>query len=1004
MVHGHDFRGAIFLVLLATASAAAAQDADRAFFETKIRPLFEQHCYACHSHAAGEMEGGLALDSRSGWQQGGSLGPALVPGQPDRSLLVRAIRYADADLKMPPDGKLSEADIAQLVDWIQRGAPDPRVIEQTKLGDWWSLRPLARPRVHKVERPGAHNPIDAFIQARVREKGLIPAVEADRRTLIRRVTFDLHGLPPDPADIEKFVRDPDPLAYEKLVERLLAGPQYGERMARHWLDVVHYGESNGYGMDRPRLNAWPYRDYVIRSFNEEKPYSRFIEEQLAADALFPDEPGLIPALGFLAAGPFNQSALVEQVDGTLCRKIALNLDRDDMVSSVAASFLSVTLHCARCHQHKFDPISMRDYYRMQSVFAGVVRGDREYDADADLARERLRWRAVRQKLESGATLAALAAADRDELLAIAGEAEKTLLETEGLWKTLVISAIADSGTPRANPQPDGSVRFEGETAEKDTYLLVGKTGLASVTALRLEVLADETLPHRGPGRQPDNGNLHLSELRVVAAPLAAPEKAAAIKVRTAFADFNQEGWDILKALDRKPETAWGIHPREGQSHQAVFVFDRPVAHAEGSLFTIRLEQLHGGKHVIGRLRVSVTTQVPNPAQAISPDIVALLKTPAAKRSPADQEKVLAALGRQMAERKLAALPPVLKVFAVGHDLPQVRNYKPPPVPFPIHVLRRGDVTRPMEEVQPGALEAVTALPAVFSLADAKHEAARRAALAQWITARENPLTWRSIANRVWLWHFGRGLVDTPNDFGRMGSLPSHPELLDWLACEIRDSGGSLKRLQRLILTSATYRQASAPNPLAARIDSDNRLLARRDRRRLDAEQVRDALLAISGKLDRTLGGPAAMQFNYKDPNPNVSPMVDYDGFDPDQPASYRRSIYRFLFRNVNDPLLEAFDAANPSLSTPLRDATITPLQALALFNNKFVLRQCEHFSARLQAETPDLPEQIDRAFRALYARPATSDEAALVLDYAQRHGLTQACRVLVNTNEFLFLP
>jgi hypothetical protein len=823
----------LVVALLFGGVVRAAPASDDAFFQDKILPLLQQHCYPCHSHAAGKMKGGLSLDSRSGWEQGGASGPALVPGQPEKSRLVQAVRHTDADLKMPPKGKLPDADVALLVEWVQRGAPDPRVTAKPN-GAWWSLQRLTRPRVPALPDGLVRNPIDAFILARLREKDLSFSPEADRRSLIRRLTFDLHGLPPAPEDVEAFVNDPDPQAYEKLVDRLLASPQYGERMARLWLDVVHYGESNGYGMDRPRMNAWPYRDYVIRSFNEDKPYARFAQEQLAADALFPDEPALTPALGFLAAGPFNQSALAEQVDGTLCKKIALNLDRDDMMSSVAATFLSITLHCARCHDHKFDPLTQRDYYRMQSVFAGVVRGDREFDTDAASARQRGRWRVVRQRLDSGTAFAALDPADRDELSAVAADVEKTVTASEQLWQVLNVSVLADAGTAKVVAQPDGSVRFEGEAADKDTYVLAARTPLESLAALRLEVLADDMLPQRGPGRNPQNGNFHLSEIRLMAAPVDAPEKIASVKMRTAFADFNQASWEIGKAIDNKPDTAWGIHPKEGQSHQAVFVFDKPVAHKGGALLTIRLEQLHGGKHLIGRLRLSAAAQEPASPLLVSPDILTLLKTPPGQRAAADQQRILDALARLAVEQKLAALPPVHTVWAVGKDLPAFRNYKPMAEPNPIHILRRGDVTQPLEEVSPGAPEVVSMLQPVFELSNPKDEAARRAALAEWITNERNPLAWRSIANRVWQWHFDRGLVETSNDFGRMGSQPSHPELLDWLACEFRDSGGSLKQLHRLIVTSATYRQSTPPGSEVAKQDNDNRLLWRMNRRRLDA--------------------------------------------------------------------------------------------------------------------------------------------------------------------------
>ncbi|HWE01225.1 MAG TPA: DUF1549 and DUF1553 domain-containing protein [Tepidisphaeraceae bacterium] len=849
------------------------------------------------------------------------------------------------------------------------------------------------------------NPLDAFIFAKLKEAGLSRSPEADRRVLIRRLTFDLHGLPPSPQEIDRFVRDSDPHAYEHLVDRLLASPRYGERMARRWLDVVHYGESDGFGMDRPRMNAWPYRDYLIRSFNEDKPYSRLVQEQVAADAMYPDQPANIPALGFLSAGPFNESALVEQVNGTLCWNIALNLDRDDMVSNVASTFMSVTLHCARCHNHKFDPITQLDYYRMQSVFAGVRRGDRDYDDEIKTTHARNRWLAVRRQIQDGVALAALADTDRRELLGAKDAAAQSIIAAEKNWRTLAVSATSDSSKTTVVALPDGSIRFEGAAPANDTYMLAAKVPLDSIMALRLEALTDAALPAHGAGREPQTGGFRLSEFRVVAAPASSPEKIASVKVRTALADFSENGSDIAKAIDGQPASAWGIHPRETESHQAVFIFDKPVANKGGTLFTIRLEQLTGGKNLIGRLRLSACAEAPSPADVVSPDVLALLKTPQARRNADLERKIEAGMSGAMVEAKLAELPAPHVVFAVADDLPAFKNYRLPKDALSIHVLQRGDVTKPMPDVvQPGALQAVATPPAIFTLADANDESARRTALAHWLTDPANPLTWRSIANRIWLWNFDRGIVETANDFGKMGSPPSHPALLDWLACELRDNGGSIKRLTRLIVTSETYRQSSPQNETARKQDSDNRLLWRMNRHRLDSEQLRDALLVASGKLDATMGGPSAMQFNYDDPNKEVSPRISYDTFDPDSPASYRRGVYRFLFRNINDPLLEAFDAPNCSLATPKRDVTTTPLQTLSLFNNKFVLRQCEHLAERLARESAGIDAQINEAYLLLYGRPATSDESSLIGDYCRKHGLAQTCRVLVNANEFLFLP
>jgi hypothetical protein len=883
------------------------------------------------------------------------------------------------------------------------GAPDPRVAKVANADTtWWSLKPIVRAAVPEIRNPQSaiRNPIDAFILAKLREQGLAPSPEADRRTLIRRLTFDLHGLPPTPEEVEAFEKDAAPQAYERLVDRLLASPRYGERWARHWLDVVHYGESNGFGMDRPRMEAWPYRDYVIASLNADKPYARFVQEQLAADALFPGDAALTPALGFAAAGPFNQSALVEQVDGTDCKRIALNLDRDDMVASTASTFLSMTVHCARCHEHKFDPISQRDYYRMQAVFAGVGRTERVFDPDPKIRAGRAALREKIATLEKNPDALPPTAAERDELTSAQAAWEKSLSEQAVAWVPLEVGGI--ESTNRATTftwLTDGSFLATGAPADKDTYTIRAKVTLPRVTALRLEVLPDDRLPMHGPGRQ-ENGNLHLSEIRVSTSG-GFFEKSKPIALQNPSADFNQAGWGIERAIDGKKDTAWGIHPQVGKAHHAVFELKQP---ATSGPLTVELDQLHGQHHLIGRFRLSVTDKVlPVRAPTLPVELLAKLARPESERTDAERKQLFDSHRLVFLNAQLARLPAEQKVWAIAGEFAARRNYKPMKEPLPIAVLRRGDIKQPLAPVGPGALAAVSTLPSEFSLANPKDEASRRAALARWITAPENMLTWRSIVNRVWHWHFGRGLVDTPNDFGRMGSQPTHPELLDWLAAEFRDSGGSLKQLHRLIVTSAAYRQVSTHREDAARMDSDNRFLWRMNRPRLDAETVRDALLAASGKLDLTMGGPSAMQFKFDDPNVNVSPRIDYAAFDPDSPASYRRSVYRFLFRNLNDPLLDSFDAVDPSLSTPKRNATITPLQALSLWNNRFVLRQCEHLAARIERETAGIDSRIDRAFRLLCARAPTPAESALLTEHARRHGLANTCRVLVNSNEFLFV-
>jgi mono/diheme cytochrome c family protein len=1010
-------RSVCLACILSTSSAAAdspqIDPADRQFFEAKIRPLLIDRCSACHS--AKKARGGLALDTREGLLRGGETGPAIIPGDADKSLLIASVRHSNPELKMPQKGpKLSDEEIADLVRWVNRGAPDPRdkaAAVDARSTDWWSLKPLVRPAVPTIEAPDAgwiRNPIDAFVLTRLHEKKLIVSKEAEAEVLIRRMSFDLHGMPPTPEEVDAFRKDFTAApkkqdAVERLADRLLASPRYGERWARHWLDVVHFGESNGFGMDRPRFNAWPYRDYVIRSLNADKSYGRFVQEQIAGDVLFPDDGASIPALGFAAAGPFNQSALAEQVDGTDCRKIALNLDRDDMVASVGATFLSMTVQCARCHEHKFDPIGQRDYYRMQAVFAGIGRAERPFDVDPKVAAERKELVRRKRLLEENSAANPFGPEERIALVAAQMKWEQTVLTGERRWQVLRgLEAHSDAGT-EFTPLPDGSYLCVGPRPERDTYRFTAALPAKGVCAVRIEVLSDPSLPHAGPGRQ-DNGNLHLSEFKVKVASLPDPDRIVDVPLRDPVADFNQDGWDISRAIDGKPETAWGIYPQVGKPHQATFEFKSPLAGEDDSILHFHLEQLHGGGHLIGRVRLSVSTQ-PKPPKAIAAPaaVLADLKVAADRRTPEQAERIARHFRRVRIEEQIAALPKPDMVWGIASDFPKFRNYQAPKEPLPVFLLKRGDVKQPLEKVGPGALACVAGLNPDFA-ADSKQEGMRRAELAKWLTDPGNMLTWRSIANRVWHYHFDRGIVDSPNDLGRMGSLPTHPELLDWLAVELRDNGGSLKKLHRLIVTSAVYRQVSDNDPARAAVDAENRYLWRMSRPRLDAETLRDSLLAVTGKIDLTMGGPSAMQFKFSDPNKEVSPRLDYESFDPDSAASCRRSVYRFLFRNLNDPLLDTFDAVDPSLSVGKRNATTTPLQALALMNNRFVLRQCEHLAARVEKEASDLPGRVDRACRLVLGRAPRDGEAALLVDYAGRYGLPNMCRVLVNSNDFLFVP
>ncbi len=979
---------ALLLAASRTFGALSAEDAQ--FFADKIQPLIEERCYKCHSHQSGKMKNGLTLDSRDGWAAGGDSGPAIVPGDVEKSLLVRAIRHSDPDLKMPKE-KLPAAEIAALEEWVKRGAPDPREAPPVAKpaivpGDWWSLKPLVRP---SVPDGGSPSPIDAFIQEGLHAKGLTLSYEASRRTLIRRLYLDLLGLPPAPEEVDAFVASTDPQAYEKLVDALLASPRYGERWARHWFDVIHFADTHGFEHDLLRPNAWRYRDYVIDRFNGDVAWPRFIREQLAADALYPGEPKLAPALGFLGAGPYDSSAA-----GTAPKSFEY-MDRDDLVTQTMSAFASTTVNCARCHAHKFDPIPQEDYFALQAVFSGIGKGDITYDESPGIAQERRRWQAL---------LDAAKASDAAVLLSF--ENEELVTKWERLrgesapWLPLAAESSVAANGATLSSQPDASISASGTRADVETYTITFAPDLSEIAALRLDLLTDDLLPAKGPGRA-DNGNMHLSEFEAQVLPHGGgpPEKAHFCR---ATADFEQVSYGVAKAIDGDPKTSWAIHPKVGEPHQAVFELGAPLALDPGAKLVVVLKQLQGGSHLIGRFRISATNSVAG-LLALPPLAESALRKAHFERSKEEQVGLASAVLRQIAEDALARLPPPLKVYAAARRAENERGVITFPEPRIIHLLSRGDLEKPLAEIGPGALSAVAVLPSRFQFRDPPHdESARRAALAEWLADPRNPLVWRSIANRVWQYHFGCGLCNTPSDFGRMGGFPSHPALLDWLASELRDSGGSLKRLHRLICNSAAYRQASADRDGIAAVDPDDRLLWRMNRPRMDADQFYDSVLAVSGRLDLAAGGPSIPHFRSK-PGPQDTPILDYTAFDWDTPGASRRSIYRVVWRGITDPFLDALDFPDAAMAAPVRGFSASPLQALELMNDDFVLRHSERFAQRLEEQGTGATDRIRAAFRLALSREPNEGELVKFKALADRHSFAAVCRVLFNSDEFLFI-
>lgn len=986
------------LVLLGLGARVSRSAESPAQLETSAQTILSRRCLACHNQetASGDfILGAQPADSPSAKRAR----QIIAPGSPTSSELWRRINSTDPETRMPPKGEpLSAAERAAIERWIKQGAP------------WvghWAYQPL-----QKTTPPGnsattaPRGPVDLFVTERQQAAQVMPSPAAPLATLARRVSFDLVGLPPtwdELVELEAEAASGAIDVHDRYVDRLLARPQFGERAARRWLDLVHFAETHGHDQDRPRPNSWPYRDYLIRAFNEDRAYGQFIRQQVAGDVLEPTNPQAIVATGFLAAGPWDESSLRDIREDSIDREIGRYLDRDDIVTTVLTTFSSTTVHCARCHDHKFDPISQRDYYNLQAVFAATDKAERVYDADPVVAERREQLNRQLAQLP-----AQIAASDPSlltpEVTAEVAQWEREVAHAARQWHVVeAVEVRADHGS-QLTKQPDGSLLASGNRPEKEVYRIVVDAKLAEVTGLRLEVLADPSLPKQGPGRQ-DNGNLHLNELRVVAAPLDQPQESRAVVLRNPQADFNQAGWSIEMALDNNPATAWGIFPEVGKSHQAVFELAELPASKNGWRLTIELHQVHGGGHLIGRPRIAVTSAarpLKLDAHTLPANVAALLAIPADQRDRRQQAELAGHLLRERWQTQLGQLPPQQVVYAGTSIFKADGSFRPAGAPRVVKVLHRGDIKQEREEATAGTLRCVSGMASEFSLGAGVSEGARRAALAEWLSDARNSLTWRSIANRLWQDHFGRGIVDTPSDFGAMGGRPTHPELLDWLAVTLLEEQQSLKALRRRLVTSTTYRQASDHRAEMAERDGDNRLLWRMPRTRLDAESVHDSVALIAGSLDLRMGGPSVKQFIQVN-GPHVTPLVDYQNFSVDDPANYRRSVYRFIFRTVPDPFMESLDCPDASQWTPLRNVSVTALQALAMLNDKFTVRQSELIARRAELSAEDPRGRVRQLMRLILAREPTDSELAALERYTAQHGLANTARWLLNTNEFMFV-
>ncbi len=973
-------------VVVSSRAASPPIDYDR-----DIRPILSNNCYKCHGPDGKERQAGLRFDVREVALKPAESGKtAVVPGKPDESELVARIFSTDDDERMPPPDShksLTDAQRELLKKWIAAGAKYDR--------HWSYIPPERRTPPDAAGDAWPRNPIDNFILARLQQEHLKPSAEADRVTLIRRLSFDLTGLPPRPEEVAAFTSDSRADAVEKLTDRLLASPHFGERMALNWLDLVRYADSGGYHSDNER-SVWPYRDYVIAAFNANKPFDRFTIEQLAGD--------LLPNANRetrIASG-YNRLLQTTEEGGAQAKEYTAKYAAD-RVRNLSSVWLGSTMGCCECHDHKFDPFKTRDFYCLESFFADVkenaiARQDETPMPDAAEAEQQKQLddqiAAVRKTLDTQTA----------ELDRAQAEWEKTASEQATDWIVLhPASAATQSGSP-LKILDDGSVLAVGGTAaDKDTYTISADTDRRGITGIRLEALDDPSLPAKGPGRA-SNGNFVLSEFTVdvVGRALAddesrtnhripstaqesrpTDEKPQNVKLHNATADFSQTGNEVAKAIDGNVKTGWAITPQEGKAHQAIFETENPAGGKPSSRLTFKLVFDRGKNYVLGKFRLAIITRKPpfGMANSLPPEVVKALGVESSKRNDA-QRKTLAAYYRSIAPELKPARAKLAELERQRNEL--IATFPKTLIsisvePRVVRILSRGNWLDDSGEV------VTPAVPSFLSSLDIQGRRPNRLDLARWLVDRKNPLVARVFVNRLWAMFFGQGLVKTAEDFGSQGAPPSHPELLDWLAVEFVDSGWDVKHLVKLMVSSATYRQSSVASPELRQADPENRWLARQGRFRLDAEFVRDNALAISGLLSPNIGGPSVKPYQPAGYWAYLNfPIREWTNDKGEN--QYRRGLYTFWQRTFLHPSLKALDAPTREECTAVRTRSNTPLQSLVLLNDPTYVEAARVFAARLMKEAGGTAEErIDWAFRQALSRPARPEEIKLLVGMFEKH-------------------
>ncbi len=999
---------AIVLISLLWASPHLGHGDDKTAavdFDRQIAPLLASRCLDCHNKT--EHKGGLDLSQSKTALAGGDSGKVLSPGDLSESLLWD---YVSSD-EMPPKNPLTAAEKALLKKWIERGAKwgsDPinpfRFTTVHRAGyDWWCLQPLTNPKPPQVKAGDwPRGEIDRFVLAQLEERDLAPSGEADRRTLIRRLSFDLLGLPPTPQQVREFVADQSPHAYESLVERMLSSPHYGERWGRHWLDVVRYGESQGFERDKLRDHFWHYRDWVVRALNSDMPYNEFARLQLAGDILRPGDQAAIAATGFLVAGAYDEVGQSQQ--SAAMRAVVRQDELEDIISVVGQTFLGLTVNCARCHDHKFDPVSQVEYYQLASALGGVRHGERDFQPQAFQPELAGRVR------ELDGAIASLKR-ERDELSSPIRE-RILARRKENRDQYVPPSPIAEwnfNGNLRDSIGELHGEGFGGATLHEGRLVLDGKDSYVATPPLDVS-LTEKTLEawvSLADLSQRGGGVVSLQTLdgttfdAIVFGERKSQHWMSGSNRFLRTSDFQgvaetsaDQQLIHIAIVYRADGTIFGY--RNGRQYGKPYRKERPQRFTSGNsqiLFGLRHSPAGGNRFLAGTIdRVRLYDRaLPSGVVAASAGVEYL---------DVSESEILAEADDETRARLQNVGFEIINLTQQRRRYRHKKIYANVPQPAEVaHVLIRGNTTQPAAAVAARGIAAVSGDSPDFGLPADAPEADRRRKLADWITSPQNPLFARVIVNRIWHYHFGRGLVDTPNDFGFNGGRPSHPELIDWLAARLIADGWRLKKLHRLIVTSATYRQASQFRRSAARADGENRFYWRKSPTRLEAESVRDAVLSVAGQLNPQIGGPG-----YRDFDTFVRNTQFYNMRDPQGDSFTRRSLYRTWVRSGRNRFLDVFDCPDPSTKTPARAVTTTPLQALAMMNNSFVLRMSQRLAERLVAENGAMPEaQIRGAYELAYSRPASDTDVEVGLRFIKQYGLAAYCRVLFNSNEFLYV-